>query len=117
MAGLRMVAETGFAAAMPADQQVIRGLLAGFEPITLAQMDGVALLDRSELKFVIPQNLLAPVLAYLCASYRVLVVNGRRLSRYRTLYFDTDDLELYRRHHGPAARRSQDAHRSSHKAG
>jgi hypothetical protein len=87
------------------DQQVIRGLLAAFEPITLAQMDSAALLDRSELKFVMSQNLLAPVLAELSDAYRVLMVNGQRLSRYGTLYFDTDDLELYRRHHAGVANR------------
>ena len=68
-------------------------------------MDGAALLERLELKFVMPQDLLASVLAELSDAYRVLVVNGQRLSRYRTLYFDTDALTLYRRHHAGAADR------------
>ena len=84
-------------------------LLATFEPITLAQMAGVALLDRSELKYLLPQSLLPPVLAELSEAYRVLVVAGQPLSRYRTLYFDTDDLMLYRRHHTGAARSLQGA--------
>jgi hypothetical protein len=42
------------------------------------------------------------VLAELRDTYRILIVAGRPLSRYRTLYFDTDDLALYRRHHAGA---------------
>ena len=64
--------------------------------------DSTALLERSELKYVLPQRLLLPGLAELRDAYRVLIVAGQPLSRYRTLYFDTDDLALYRRHHAGA---------------
>lgn len=80
-------------------------LLATFEPITLAQMESAALLDRSEIKYLLSRRLLLPALAELREAYQVLVVAGRPLSRYRTLYFDTADLELYRRHHAGAADR------------
>ena len=86
-----------------AEPQALRGMLATFEPIMLAEMpDTAALLDRSELKYVLPQRLLRPVLTELRDTYRILIVAGRPLSRYRTLYFDTDDLALYRRHHAGA---------------
>lgn len=86
-----------------AEPQALRSLLATFEPITLAQMaDSAALLDRAELKYVLPQRLLLPALAELRDAYRILTVAGQPLSRYRTLYFDTDDLALYRRHHAGA---------------
>jgi hypothetical protein len=85
-----------------ADLRTVSRLLDTFEPITLAQMDDVALLDRSEIKYVLPQSLLSPVLAELRDAYRVLVVAGQPFSRYRTLYFDTADLALYRRHHAGA---------------
>jgi hypothetical protein len=85
------------------DLHTLRWLLDTFEPITLAQLDEAALLDRSEIKYVLPQSLLAPVLAELRDAYRVLIVGaGQPLSRYRTLYFDTPDLTLYRRHHAGA---------------
>lgn len=82
--------------------QGVYGLLATYEPITLAQMASSALLDRAELKYVLPQSLLLPALAELSDAYGVLVVAGQPLSRYRTLYFDTADLALYRRHHAGA---------------
>lgn len=86
-------------------EQMLRSQLAAFEPITLAQMARAALLDRSEIKYVLPQRLLLPALAQLRHAYRVLVVAGQPFSRYRTLYFDTADLALYRRHHAGAADR------------
>jgi hypothetical protein len=84
-------------------QPVLNELLATFEPITLAQMEDATLLDRSEIKYLLPQRLLLPTLAELREAYRVLIVAGQPLSHYRTLYFDTDDLTLYRRHHAGAA--------------
>lgn len=93
------------AAPAQADVHMLRRLLAAFEPITLAQMDGATLLDRSEIKYVLPQRLLLPALAELRDAYGVLVVAGQPLSRYRTLYFDTDDLAIYRRHHAGAPER------------
>jgi hypothetical protein len=98
-------ARTAFEQPTPAAPQTLPGVLVTFQPITLAQMAGAALLDRSELKYVLSQRLLLPILAELRAAYRVLVVAGQPLSRYRTLYFDTDDLELYRRHHAGTADR------------
>ena len=65
-------------------------------------MSSAALLDRSELKYVMPLTWLVPALVELRSAYRVLVVAGQPLSRYRTLYFDTDDLAMYRRHHAGA---------------
>lgn len=88
------------------EPQALHSLLATFEPMALALMpDSAALLDRSELKYVLPQRLLLPMLAELRDTYRILTVAGQPLSRYRTLYFDTDDLALYRRHHAGAPNR------------
>lgn len=80
-------------------------LLGTFDSVTLAEVADAALLDRTELKYVMPQRLLTQVLSSLSADYRVLTVAGQRLSHYRTLYFDTADLALYRRHHAGAPER------------
>lgn len=67
-------------------------------PISLAEMAGVALMDRTETKFVLHERSLPELLAGLVDEYRVLDINGNRMNHYRTLYFDTDDYALYRRH-------------------
>ena len=73
--------------------------LAGFAPISLAEMDAVALLNRTDSKFVFAAARLAEILPALCADYRILEIAGRRAHRYHTTYFDTADFALYRRHH------------------
>lgn len=83
----------------------LRGLLARFEPIQLAEMNRVALLDRTETKYVLSLETLLRALARLDDAYAVLVVAGQRLNRYRTLYFDTADFALYHRHQQGARER------------
>jgi hypothetical protein len=79
--------------------------LAGFDPISLSELNSVALLDRVEVKYLLPLSALDLVLQGLRGSYRALVVTGERLNHYRTLYFDTPDLAMYRRHHMGARNR------------
>lgn len=73
-------------------------LAGGFEPISLAEMDGVALLNRLDTKYVMTTSQLWDALASLQQDYWMLEVEGQRLNRYRTLYFDTPGFDLYTAH-------------------
>jgi hypothetical protein len=73
--------------------------LAHFEPITLEEMDHVKLLDRLDTKFIFSKEKLPILLEQMKDDYRILEVNGLRISRYETRYFDTDDFRLYLHHH------------------
>ncbi|HHZ64479.1 MAG TPA: polyphosphate polymerase domain-containing protein [Flavobacteriales bacterium] len=70
-----------------------------FSPITLEEMDSVKLLSRMDTKFVFTSSLLSAVLKELSQSYSVLEINGKKLSQYNSLYFDTEKLKLYTQHH------------------
>jgi hypothetical protein len=74
-------------------------LLCSFDPITLAEMDRVKLLDRTDTKFVFNYDRLPTILNSLGEYYKVLDVNGIKQNRYETLYFDTADFKLYYDHH------------------
>lgn len=69
-----------------------------FEPISLAQMDGVKLMDRTDTKFAFKFEKLPGFLEQIMNYYCVLEVANTRVSRYNTLYFDTDDFQLYLKH-------------------
>ncbi|MCE1253108.1 MAG: polyphosphate polymerase domain-containing protein [Anaerolineae bacterium] len=73
-------------------------IVSKFAPITLQEMDSVALLDRIDTKFVLSDAQLGLTLVNLCDDYRILSVQGQRLNHYHTLYFDTSDFELYNLH-------------------
>jgi hypothetical protein len=70
-----------------------------FEPISLSEMDNVKLLDRTDKKFMINTNQLSDFLKAIQAHYKLLEISGKRINDYRSYYFDTPDLELYKMHH------------------
>ena len=77
----------------------LANILDTFEPVSLAEMDNVKLMDRFDSKFTFRIDHLPRVLEEMKPYYRVLEVGGVRASRYETLYFDTNSLLLYSRHH------------------
>ena len=69
-----------------------------YEPISLAEMDGVKLMNRVDAKFLVPLKMLPALLEDLRPHYRLLEINGHRMCDYETLYFDTPDLQFYHDH-------------------
>lgn len=74
-------------------------LLKDFDTISLSELDSVQLLDRMDTKFVFRTGLLPEILRGMAKEYRVLEIERVRASRYESLYFDTDGLDLYTKHH------------------
>ncbi len=70
-----------------------------FKPISLAAMDQVKLLNRQDTKYVFSIDRLEEVLGELSEQYDILEIDGHRDMTYRSLYFDTPDLQLYNDHH------------------
>ncbi len=61
-------------------------------------MDSVALMDRTDTKFVFRESDLLSFLEQIKNEYSVLDVMGNRISRYETLYYDTVNFDLYHSH-------------------
>ena len=78
---------------------------AGLDPISLAELSQVALLDRVEVKFVLPLPWMGLLWQQLHPLYRALTIDNQQINHYRTLYFDTPDLAMYQRHHQGARNR------------
>ena len=88
-----------------APPSALETLAAGFDPISLKEMEAVALLDRLDTKFVLSSMQLLCVLADISRNYGMLCIGSQRLNPYRTLYFDTPDFELYHAHVNQRAER------------
>lgn len=56
-------------------------------------------MNRTDTKFVILESQLPQVLGEVSEYYKVLEVEGKRLSQYHSRYFDTDELKFYHDHH------------------
>ncbi|MBL7897042.1 MAG: polyphosphate polymerase domain-containing protein [Crocinitomicaceae bacterium] len=74
-------------------------ILSHFQPITLAEMDEVKLMNRTDTKFVLKRSFFNEILPELAQSYKALEIAGKRLASYRTLYYDTQSFQLFLDHH------------------
>jgi hypothetical protein len=75
-------------------------------------MDSVKLMDRTDTKFVFRFSELPAILNEAKAHYKILDVAGNRISRYKTLYFDTEHFDLYNKHHCGKLNRYKVRHRT-----
>mgnify|MGYP002524051777 CR=1 FL=1 len=76
-----------------------------FAPITLAEMSGVKLMNRTDTKFVTTMPKLMLLLKMAQQDYFVQEIDGERNMLYDTTYFDTRDFGMYQEHqHGHTGR-------------
>ncbi len=85
----------------------LNDILQRFNPITLEEMGGVRLMNRTDTKFVTTRHQLVRLLGLACGSYRAQEIGGRRMARYYTLYFDTPQHSMYIRHETGCATRQK----------
>lgn len=83
-----------------------------FDPITLQEMEGVKLMDRTDTKFIFNINDLCAVLTEAQTNYKIVNIEGNRISRYKTLYFDSEELTLYNKHQTGKLNRYKIRHRT-----
>jgi hypothetical protein len=69
------------------------------DPISLKGLDKVKLMSRVDSKYAFHLRELNALLEEIGPHYSVLEIDGKRIFDYESLYFDTDNYELYRQHH------------------
>ena len=72
--------------------------IASFKSISLKEMDAVALMNRTDTKYLASKQDVLAVLNFLSDKYQVLQIAEKRLFQYRTIYFDTSDKSLLYEH-------------------
>ena len=70
-------------------------ILRQFDPITLDEMSGIRLMNRTDTKFVTTKPMLEQLLRMACREYYAQEIDGRRMADYYTVYFDTPDCNMY----------------------
>lgn len=70
-----------------------------FDPITLAEMDGVKLMNRVDTKFITGTAELYILLEKATEHYRIVEIDGERITPYASVYFDTGNATMYHMHH------------------
>lgn len=83
-----------------------------FPAITLKEMDGVKLMNRTDTKYIFPISYFQKVMEELKDYYKILEIENKRLCRYETLYYDTQTYDLYKQHHCGKLNRYKIRHRT-----
>ena len=73
-------------------------LINTFAPISLEQMSGVKLMNRTDTKFITTTDRLRLLLHMACNDYYVQEIDGGRNLEYDTTYFDTTAFDMYNQH-------------------
>jgi len=92
---------------MPADQSALNDLIEGYESITLSWLEDTKaqLMTRVESKHVMTLAQCRNLVQSLGGSYRILEIQGKRIGRYETMYYDTPEFLSYYQHHNGKANR------------
>lgn len=77
----------------------MNGIISQFAPISLDEMSGIRLMNRTDTKFVTSREKLMALLRMAVSEYRIQEIDGMRNMHYYTIYFDTPDFEFYNEHH------------------
>jgi hypothetical protein len=85
----------------------IKETLKSFTSTSLADMDGVALMKRTDTKFIIHKDELQGLLKHMCKFYNVLEIEENRVMTYSSLYFDTPNKKFYLDHHNGKVNRTK----------
>lgn len=73
-------------------------LLQFFSPISLDEMTGIKLMNRTDTKFVTNRAQLMRLLDLAKNEYRAQEIGGRRVAEYYTMYFDTPSCDMFAAH-------------------
>ncbi|MBP1645914.1 MAG: hypothetical protein H6Q16_1489 [Bacteroidetes bacterium] len=70
-----------------------------FKTISLSEMEKIKLMDRVDLKYVIPINRISEILDLMRFDYLIQKNDEKIISNYKTTYYDTIDYKMYLEHH------------------
>jgi len=73
-------------------------ILNRYDPIALGEMKGVRLMNRTDTKFVTTTGKLSELLKMARSEYFVQQIDGKRVASYYTMYFDTEQCDMFLTH-------------------
>lgn len=85
----------------------LKEIITKFKPITLPGLNEVALLKRTDTKYILHRNDLIHVLDMVADDYQMLEIGDDRLMTYNTIYFDTEDNAFFNAHHNGKVHRAK----------
>ena len=69
-----------------------------YKPVTLDEIENVKLMNRIDIKYVVPIKLATRLIEELYEDYFVLEIASQKSGQYQTVYYDTADLQMFYMH-------------------
>ena len=85
----------------------LKDVVSSFLPISLSEMDGVKLMNRTDTKFAFSYSKLPLLLEKIAPFYQMLHIHGKAFQKYKSLYYDTRDFKFYLDHHNQRVNRNK----------
>ena len=79
--------------------QKLQPIIDEMTSISLQEMSAVKMMNRIDTKYLLNKQQLYEAFAMLKDFYQVQTIGGEAIAPYHTLYFDTEDVEMYTVHH------------------
>jgi len=92
--------------------QNVDSILSTFSSHGLHDLKNASLMNRVDSKFLINIEQLPAILAHCRDHYSVLEIEGCKTFRYKSCYFDTDDMQFFNMHHKGKLNRIKIRHRN-----
>lgn len=89
------------------NDDIIRSWLMQLQPISLDEMSGVKLLNRTDTKFVTSKAELAALMEMAQGKYFAQQIDDKRIASYETTYWDTPEHRFFIDHHNCRAPRQK----------
>ena len=89
------------------NDELIRSWLSQLTPISLDEMSGVKLLNRTDTKFVTSKAELAALMELAQGQYFAQQIDDKRIASYETTYWDTPMHRFFLEHHNKRAPRQK----------
>ena len=83
----------------PTNLKEINKIISKFSSVSLDEIDEVKLMNRIDRKYWFHISQLVPFLESTIPYYDILEINGQRLMKYETTYFDTEEDTMFLKHH------------------
>jgi len=69
-----------------------------YRTISLDEIEAIKLMNRIDTKFIVASETMMRLLDELMDDYMVLEIASQRFGQYRSMYYDTDDLQMFYAH-------------------
>ena len=79
--------------------ELLKEIIDHFEKVSLAELDKVELMNRTDLKFCLHRKLVPVIFEAMKGHYSALEIDGESVFNYHNIYYDTFDNQMYMCHH------------------